>query len=114
MYHKRKDAAQKVADHLIAAEAAIDDAVNKVAALAACMPAQRLAANIAAEVGQDALASAMETCRSLVEARGKIVETHQSLAVASEAIGIPPHAFGPVPEKPKAAHSLQVVTAKAA
>lgn len=111
MYHKRKNAAQAVADHLIAAEAAIDHAVNKVAALAACMPASRLAANIAAEIGHDALAGAMESCRSLVEARAAIVKTHQSLAAASETIGIPTRAFGPLPNKNSA---LELVDSQAA
>lgn len=112
MYHKRRDAAQNVAKHLIEAEAAIDEAVIKVSALAACIPTSRLAANLAAEVGHEALAGTMGVCQSLVEARARIVETHQSLAATSEAIGLPPRAFGPLPDK-QSAH-LEVVESKAA
>ena len=115
MLHKRRKAAQDIVTHLLAAEAAIDDAVNKTAALAACMPNARLDANLAAEIGHDALAGAMQSCQALVEARAQIVETHRRLAVASERIGVPARAFGPVPNKPPSGSAeLHVVTATAA
>lgn len=112
MYHKRRDAAQNVLNHLKDAEAAIDEAVTKVASLAACMPTSRIAANLAAEVGHEALANAMGACQSLVEARARIVETHQSLAATSVAIGLPLRAFGPLEDKESA--RLQVVESQAA
>lgn len=101
MFHKRMNAAQNIADHLIAAEAAIDDAVAKVATLAAVMPAQRLAANVAAEVGHDALEGALSAAQALVDARARIVVTHQALAAARDAMRLSPKSFGPLPGKPE-------------
>ena len=101
MFRKRMDAARTISDHLLAAEAAIDEAVAKVATLAAVMPAQRIAANIAAEVGHDALEGAMSACQALVDARARIVVTHQALAQARDAMRLSPKAFGPLPGKPE-------------
>ncbi len=100
MFHKRMTAARKVADHLIAAEAAIDEAVSRTAALAAAMPDARIEADIAAEIGQDALMSAMQACHALVDARAKLVATHHRLAEARDAIHLSPKAFGTLPGKP--------------
>lgn len=101
MFRKRMEAAQNIADHLIAAEAAIDDAVAKVATLAAVIPVQRIAANVAAEVGHDALAGAMATAQALIDARARIVTTHKALAEARDAMRLPVKAFGPLPGKPE-------------
>ena len=114
MFHKRQKAAQDIATHLLAAEAAIDEAVNRAAALAACMPTARITANLAAEVGHDALAGVMGSCHALVEARAQMVETHRRLAAASESIGIHPRAFGPSPEKPEMGKDLQLVQSQVA
>ena len=84
----RQAVAQKVADRLFAVEAAIDVALTRAAELAAAMPQARTEARLPAMVGQDALDRATEAFVALVEARRRIVETHKSLDLTREQIGL--------------------------
>ena len=88
MLKERRLAANKVADQLFAAEAAINAAVSAVAQLTAIMPMAAQEANLAACVGQDALMGAMETCQQLVQARSRIIATHALLRDAQTKIGL--------------------------
>jgi hypothetical protein len=88
MLKERRIAANKIAEQLFAAEAAIDAAVAAVAQLTAVMPMARQEANVPASVGQDALAGAMATCQQLVEARARIIATHAALRDAQVKIGL--------------------------
>jgi hypothetical protein len=84
----RQEIAQKVADHLFAVESAIDVALTRAAELAAAMPQARTDARLPAMVGQEALDRASEAFMALVEARRRIIETHKSLDVTREQIGL--------------------------
>ncbi len=88
MLKERRIAANKIAEQLFAAEAAIDAAVAAVAQLTAVMPMARQEANLAACIGQDALMGAMQTCQQLVEARGRIIATHAALREAQTKVGL--------------------------
>lgn len=84
----RQAVAQKVADRLFAVETAIDVALTRAAELTAAMPQARTEARLPAMVGQDALDRATEAFVALVQARRRIVETHQSLDEARAQIGL--------------------------
>ena len=88
MLKERRLAANKIAEQLFAAEAAIDAAVSAVAQLTAIMPMARQEANLAACIGQDALLGAMQTCQQLIEARGRIIATHAALREAQTKVGL--------------------------
>lgn len=84
----RQAVAQKVADHLFAVEAAIDEALTRAAELTAAMPQARLEARLPTMVGQDALDRAAEAFVALVEARRHIIATHKSLDSTRLQIGL--------------------------
>lgn len=88
MLKERRFAANKIAEQLFAAEAAIDAAVAAVAQLTAVMPMARQEANLSACIGQDALMGAMQTCQQLVEARARIIATHAALREAQTQVGL--------------------------
>jgi hypothetical protein len=84
----RQAVAQQVADRLFAVESAIDVALTRAAELTAAMPQARTEARLPAMIGQTALGHAAETFTALVEARRRIVETHESLDQARAQIGL--------------------------
>ncbi len=84
----RQAVAQKVADRLFAVESAIDIALTRAAELNAAMPQARAEARLPAMVGQAALDRAAEAFTALVEARRRIVATHESLDAARLQIGL--------------------------
>lgn len=100
MLKERRLAAETVATALFAAEKAIDDAISRTAALAALMPSTRADAHLSALIGQDALVAAIETMRSLGQARQNIVDTHKGLSIAQRDIGLGAVSFGGGGEKP--------------
>lgn len=86
--------AQDVADHLFAAERALDEAIRHTAALACILPQARLASNISAVLGQEAFAGAGRAVATLTEARGELVRTHGALAEVRDRVGLRNTAFG--------------------
>lgn len=84
----RQEVAQRVADRLFAVESAIDIALTRAAELTAAMPRARTEARLPAMIGQNALDRATEAFVALVEARRRIVETHQSLDETRQQIGL--------------------------
>ena len=84
----RQDIAQRLAERLFEAESAIDVALTRAAELTAAMPKARTEARLPAMLGQDALDRATEAVVALVEARRRIVETHQSLDEVRQHIGL--------------------------
>jgi hypothetical protein len=97
----RQEVAQKVADRLFAVESAIDIALTRAAELNAAMPQARAEARLPAMIGQAALDRAAEAFTSLVEARRRIVATHESLDAARLQIGLREVASGDmVPKVP--------------
>ena len=96
----RQAVAQNVADRLFAVESAIDVALTRAAELTAAMPAARTEARLPAMVGQAALDRATSAFVALVEARRRIVETHQSLDETRQQIGLREVDSGDIKEKP--------------
>jgi hypothetical protein len=101
MLAQRRKAGQDIANCLMAAEAAIDQALASAATLAAAMPTARLEAGVAAEVGQEAMEFAAKTCAALFEARASVVATHKELEKTKTAVGLRAVSFGGLVEKPR-------------
>lgn len=115
MFEQRRHAAQEVADRLIAAEIAIDVALTRTAELVGYMPTARLNANVAAEVGQNAIERSAAAFTSLISARREIVQAHGELAETKDRIGLRTLAIGGLmPKAASAGHLLAVVEAEAA
>jgi hypothetical protein len=100
MLKQRRMAAEQVAAGLFEAEAAIDAALNKTAALAAVLPAVRADAGLSAIYGQDVLERLSETITALAQARRGIIETHKELAEVKVQIGLGAVMVGASGEKP--------------
>lgn len=100
MFEQRRTAAQEVADRLIAAETAIDVALSAAAELVGYMPQARLHANVAAEIGHEAIERSAAAFTSLINARREIVEAHKELAETKVRIGLRTYALGGLMPKP--------------
>jgi hypothetical protein len=100
MLRKRREAAQAVANRLIAAENAIDRALICTADLSGTITQAHVDANLATEIGQTALEQASDTFVTLVKARRNIIETHQRLADARDRIGLREVGLGGLMDKP--------------
>jgi len=100
MLNKRRNAAQKVADRLFAAEHAISEALARTAELNAVMPTAQAEADLSAVVGQEAFDGAAATFATLAEARRQIVTTHHAMDAARKQIGLRTVAFGDGTQKP--------------
>lgn len=87
MLKERRLYADQVAASLFEAEAAIDAALAKAAALAGAMPGLR-PSGVSAVVGQDAYEWASKSILALTDARRAIVETHHALSTAQKQIGL--------------------------
>jgi len=90
---------EALAARLYAAETAIDCAMAETAALAAALPAARVDAWLSAVTGQRAFRGAAATIGALAEARGHLVDTHNTLAALARKLGLEALAVGPV-DKP--------------
>jgi hypothetical protein len=88
MLKQRRMVAEQIAGALFEAEAAIDAALSKTAALTGAMPSLRRQAGASALIGQDALEHASQAIMALAEARRAIVETHKELSIAQTQIGL--------------------------
>lgn len=88
MLKQRRMVAEQIAGALFEAEAAIDAALAKTAALTGVMPQLRREAGASALIGQDAVERASQAIMALAEARRAIVETHKELSVAQGQIGL--------------------------
>jgi hypothetical protein len=88
MLKQRRMVAEQIAGALFEAEAAIDAALSKTAALTGVMPQLRRQAGASALIGQDAVERASQAIMALAEARRAIVETHKELSIAQAQIGL--------------------------
>jgi hypothetical protein len=88
MRKQRIEATIDVTKTLIAAELALDRAVEATAQLNASMTSARITAHLSAIVGQTALESATSSLSSLVTARSHLVETHHRLNAVKTDIGL--------------------------
>ena len=91
---KRREVGQGIADRLMAAEHAIDLAIARTADLTGYMPSVRAEANLACEVGQEALEHAVASFSALVKARASMIASHRQLAVTKDEIGLRTVSFG--------------------
>jgi hypothetical protein len=94
MRKERIAAATNVATHLIAAERAMDEALEKVALLTAAMSSSRLAANISAVTAHSAITRVTTATQFLGQARSEIAISHIELNEAKAAIGLREMNFG--------------------
>jgi len=88
MLKQRRMVAEQIAAALFEAEAAIDAAIAKTAALTGIMPSLRAQAGASALIGQDAVERSSQAIMALADARRAIVETHKELSIAQEQIGL--------------------------
>ena len=88
MLKQRRMVAEQVASALFEAEAAIDAAITKTAALTGIMPSLRKDAGASALIGQDAVERASQAIMALADARRAIVETHKELSIVQTQIGL--------------------------
>ena len=95
----RQSIGEALAARLYTAEAAIDRAMADTAALAAALPEARADAWLSAVTGQRAFSGAAATISALAEARGHLVQTHNTLAALARKLGLESLAVGPV-DKP--------------
>lgn len=97
---KRREVAQEVADRLMAAEHAIDMAIARTAELTGFIPSARAEADLACEVGQEALEYAAESFSALVKARAQMIASHRELAATKDQIGLKTYGLGGLVGKP--------------
>lgn len=95
----RQRIGEALAARLYTAEAAIDRALGETAALAAALPDARAEAWLSAATGQRAFTGAAAAITALAEARGHLVQTHNTLAALARKLGLEALAVGPV-DKP--------------
>ncbi|HYD27440.1 hypothetical protein [Brevundimonas sp.] len=95
----RQGIGEALAARLYSAEAAIDRAMAETAALTAALPAARADAWLSAVTGQRAFSGAAAAIGALTEARGHLVQTHNTLAALARKLGLEALALGPV-DKP--------------
>ncbi len=107
MLKQRRMAAEQVAAGLFEAEAAIDAALNKTAALTAALPAVRSGAGLSALYGQDVMERLSATIAALTQARRGIIDTHKELAEVKAQIGLGAVMVGADGEKPAEAAPAQ-------
>jgi len=88
MLKQRRMAVEQVAAVLYEAEAAIDAALNKTAALTATVPVARSSAGLSAMFCQGAVERLSETITALAQARRGIVEAHKALTVDKIQMGL--------------------------
>lgn len=101
MLKQRRAYADQVAASLFEAEAAMDAALAKAAALAGVMPALRAQAGLSALIGQDAVEWTSRSISALAEARRALVEAHMALSTAQKQIGLGAVAYGDGAPKPQ-------------
>ena len=101
MLKQRRLVADQVAASLFEAEAAIDVALAKAAALAGIMPGLRAEAGISALIGQGAVERAGEVFAALAAARRAICETHLELSLAQKQMGLGAVMYGDSLPKPQ-------------
>ena len=92
----------RVAQELFEAEAAVDVAIQRMAALAGRLPAARQEANISAVVGQGAFNRSSRAFSALVLAREELVAVHGELDEVRCRVGLRNIAFGSQDKPPPA------------
>jgi hypothetical protein len=100
MLKDRMKAAQRIAHDLHAAENAIDEAIVKIARLAATLPTARIETNMSAIVGQDAVGKVTQAIAAAGSVRQMLTEAHIALGETQKQVGLGARAFGAGMNKP--------------
>lgn len=103
MLKVRIEAAQRIAADLHQAENAIDDAIVKIAKLAATLPIARIETNMSAIVGQDAVAKVTQAVAAAGSVRQMLADAHVALGETQKQVGLGARMFGAGMNKPPAA-----------
>ena len=103
MLKDRIAAAQRITTELHEAEFAIDEAIVKLARLAATLPAARIETRMSAIVGQEAVAKVTQAVAAAGHVRQMIAEAHEALGETQKHVGLGARMFGAGLNKPPAA-----------
>lgn len=94
MRKERIEAVTNVATHLIEAEHALDEALEKVALLTAAMSVSRRSANLSAVTGQEAFTHVTTATQLVGQARHELARGHIHLEATKTDIGLREMGFG--------------------
>lgn len=100
MLKERLVAAERIAAELHDAENAIDQAIVKIAKLAATLPIARIDTNMSAIVGQEAVAKVTQAVAAAGQVRQMITEAHHALGETQKQVGLGTRMFGAGVNKP--------------
>ena len=100
MLKERIEAAQRIAADLHEAENAIDDAIIKIARLAATLPVARIETRMSAVVGQDAVSKVTQAVAAAGNVRQMITDAHHALGETQKQVGLGTRMFGAGLPKP--------------
>jgi hypothetical protein len=106
MLKERIEAAQRIAKDLHAAENAIDDAIVKIAQLAATLPTARIETNMSAIVGQDAVSKVTQAIAAAGSVRQMITDAHVALGETQRQVGLGARMFGAGMNKPPSSSAI--------
>jgi hypothetical protein len=106
MLKARIEAAQRIASDLHAAENAIDDAIIKIAQLAATLPTARIETNMSAIVGQDAVGKVTQAIAAAGSVRQMLAEAHIALGETQKQVGLGARMFGAGMNKPPSSSAM--------
>ena len=94
MLNERVSAGKKIAAELHLAEDAIDEAMIRIAQLAATLPTARRDTNMSAIVGQSAMAKVAHALAAAGEVRQLLTDAHLALTVTQKEVGLGTRMFG--------------------
>ncbi|MDO9368925.1 MAG: hypothetical protein Q7T68_10185 [Sphingopyxis sp.] len=94
MLNQRVSAAKKIASDLHLAEDAIDEAMIRIAQLAATLPTARRETNMSAIVGQAAMSKVANALAAAGEVRQLLTDAHLALTVTQKEVGLGARMFG--------------------
>ena len=103
MLKDRIAAAQRITTELHEAEFAIDEAIVKLARLAATLPTARIETRMSAIVGQEAVAKVTQAVAAAGHVRQMIAEAHEALGETQKQVGLGARMFAAGLNKPPAA-----------
>lgn len=95
MLQDRLAAAHRIANHLTAAEEAIDDAIITLSTLMAALPAERRAVKLRPALGHEAMAKTAHAIALSGELRTAIIDAHKALFTVQAEVGLKAFAIGP-------------------
>src|SRR3546814_18403351 len=101
MLNERISAAKQIASELHAAAEAIDEVMIRIARLAGTLPAARRDTNMAAIVGQDAMAKVARALAASGAGRQLLTDAHPDPPANQKQVGLGTRTFGPGGKPPR-------------